>query len=219
MNAPASASRFNLADADRFGVTASVLRAIHCALAPVLLIFLPTFGRIWAHSASHALVAIFIVPVAYFTVRKGYKVHKKLWVLSSASIGVFLVIIGAFLPAFTKAENTIVPDNQAAPIVVDSSQAKSESEEYFTCDSCSSEEETTQEASCSTCASASASEATGCVDNCCPSIQMTDIGEMKLHIPPAAIVTTLGGIFLITAHAGNLCNGGYKCATEECKFC
>ena len=45
---------------DRVGVAASVLCAIHCGIAPVLLIAMPAFGRIWAHPASHALVAIFI---------------------------------------------------------------------------------------------------------------------------------------------------------------
>ncbi|MDB4401748.1 MerC family mercury resistance protein [bacterium] len=84
--------RFNEKNADRFGVAASVLCAIHCALAPILLIFLPTFGKIWAHPASHALVAIFIVPLAAFTLLKGYRKHGKRWIAVSAMAGIFLVL-------------------------------------------------------------------------------------------------------------------------------
>ena len=61
MNTAATAhpNRIQLTEktADRIGVATSVLCAIHCALAPALLIFLPTFGKIWAYSAFHALVA------------------------------------------------------------------------------------------------------------------------------------------------------------------
>lgn len=42
-------------------------------------------------------------------------------------------------------------------------------------------------------------------DSCCPSIQTNEAGEQTLNIPPASIVTTLGGICLIAVHAGNLC--------------
>ena len=78
----------DLPKADRIGVAASVLCAIHCGLAPVLLIAMPAFGRIWAHPASHALVAIFIVPLAAFSIRKGYRAHGKRWVMVSAMIGI-----------------------------------------------------------------------------------------------------------------------------------
>lgn len=42
-------------------------------------------------------------------------------------------------------------------------------------------------------------------NSCCPSVQTNEAGEQSLHIPPASIVTTLGGICLIAVHAGNLC--------------
>jgi len=95
MNTATSSPRFQLPDADRVGVAASVLCAIHCGLAPILLLALPTFGKIWAHPASHALVAIFIVPLAVLSIRKGYQKHRKRWVAITAVIGILCVLIGA----------------------------------------------------------------------------------------------------------------------------
>lgn len=49
----------------------------------------------------------------------------------------------------------------------------------------------------------------GCVGGCCPSFVVNDAGESSLHIPPASIVTTLGGVFLIMLHVINL--SGCRC--------
>lgn len=163
--------------ADRVGVAASVLCAIHCAAAPILLIALPSFGKIWAHPASHILVAIFVVPLAIFSIRKGYQTHGKRWILISASLGIFFVLGGAALPALTKG----VEAPEAAAAVEGDAEAT-----------------------------------VGCVDNCCPSIQVNEAGETSLHIPPAAIVTTIGGVFLIAAHIGNLSLAGRSCQSAQC---
>jgi len=42
-------------------------------------------------------------------------------------------------------------------------------------------------------------------DQCCPSL-VTDeaTGEASLHVPPASVVTLLGGVALVTAHIANL---------------
>lgn len=154
-----------LADPDRIGVAASVLCAIHCALAPALLLFLPAFGRIWAHPASHALVALLIVPLAVLTIWSGYRRHRSTLVASAAVLGVFLIVVGAALPALCAAPEKEIPG--------------------------------------------------ACTDKCCPSTQISATGETTLHIPPAAIVTTLGGIALIAAHLGNLrsCRAYTTCKT------
>lgn len=138
-------------DSDRIGVVASTICAIHCAVAPILLLFLPAFGRIWAHPASHALAAVLVIPLAFFAIRKGYRLHRKKRVATFAAIGMILIIAGAFAPALTATDE--VPE--------------------------------------------------GC-DKCCPSTQATATGGTVLHIPPAAILTTLGGIALIGAHLGNI---------------
>ena len=208
--AAADPNRIQLTEktADRIGVATSVLCAIHCALAPVLLIFLPTFGKIWAHPASHALVAIFIVPLAGFSLLKGYRKHRKRWIVVSASVGIFFVLFGATLPAFSKVDNPVSglvnePTNGAEPAKVEACESSCES-------------------SCEGCASEAMDEPTdteACVDGCCPSIQVSESGETSLHIPPAAIITTLGGVFLIAAHVGNLRSGVWICSVGDCPRC
>lgn len=181
MNTPnaAASTSLTLQRVDRVGVAASVICAIHCALAPILLLALPAFGRIWAHPGSHILIALLVVPLAAFSIRKGYRSHRKRWILVSASIGTFFIVIGAILPAFSKAGGI------GEPVA-------------------------------STATGSNAAEVAHCADQCCPSFQIQETGRASLHIPPAAIVTTLGGIFLIAAHIGNLCSCGHSCRTCEC---
>jgi hypothetical protein len=174
-----------------------------------LLIFLPTFGKIWAHPASHALVAIFIVPLAGFSLLKGYRKHRKRWIVVSAAVGIVFVLFGATLPAFSKVDNPASglvnePTNGAEPSKVEACESSSD------------------ESSCEECASEIMDEPTdteACVDGCCPSIQVSESGEPSLHIPPAAIITTLGGVFLIAAHVGNLRSGVWICSVGDSPCC
>lgn len=203
--------------ADRVGVAASVLCAIHCAAAPILLIALPSFGKIWAHPASHILVAIFVVPLAIFSIRKGYQTHGKRWILISASLGIFFVLGGAALPALTKgveAPEAAAVENNALPQGEETGVAEAGCESECAEGGC---EATAEEGECAAAAVEGDAEATvGCVDNCCPSIQVNEAGETSLHIPPAAIVTTIGGVFLIAAHIGNLSLAGRSCQSAQC---
>ncbi|MFT5881850.1 MAG: hypothetical protein ACI9FG_000340 [Crocinitomicaceae bacterium] len=201
-------SYFSLNHADRVGAAASVLCAIHCGVAPVLLILLPTFGKIWAHPASHALVALFIVPLAIFSIYKGYRLHQKRWVLALAAVGIFFVLSGAILPAFSHSSIGNKQEVQAA----DFNQPVGCSSDN---DSNACEKDELDKKSIET-VSSQPVEAAGCVDACCPSVEVSETGEMSLHIPPAAIITTLGGIFLIAAHIGNLCQCGHACRVKEC---
>ena len=202
-------SYFSLSHADRVGAIASVLCAIHCGLAPVLLILMPTFGKIWAHPASHALVALFIVPLAIFSIYKGFRLHRKPWVLSIAVVGIALVLIGAILPAFS--HGRIGGNKHAVPGVEPNQAAENTSKaDLGTCSSCDSLAEYDEKPS------STVDDNATCVDACCPSVEINDIGEMSLHIPPAAIITTLGGFFLIAAHVGNLCQCGHACRVKEC---
>ena len=200
--------RFNEKSADRFGVAASVLCAIHCALAPVLLIFLPTFGKIWAHPASHALVAIFIVPLAAFSLLKGYRKHGKRWIAAFAIVGIILVLFGAALPGFAKTD--------------DSSAGLASEPEPAAIETCEASCDGSSEDSCEECATENTGETAGtetCVDDCCPSIQVSESGETSLHVPPAALITTFGGLFLIGAHFGNLRAGAGTCPVDDCPCC
>ena len=201
-----TSSKLTLPKPDHIGIAASVLCAIHCALAPFLLLALPTFGKIWAHPSSHILVALLVVPLAVLSIRKGYLIHQKRWVLVTAYIGIFVVLTGAVLPAFgkeVKAPNQST--NELATI--------SESDSTFTFSV--SDEESVGESTCDD----ESEDNTQCIDNCCPTVQVSETGESFLYIPPAAIVTTLGGIFLIVAHVGNICSCGHSCRTGKCDDC
>ena len=80
---------------DRVGVIASVLCAIHCAATPVLLLFLPVFGKVWSHPASHWLMALLVVPLAGVTVATGFKRHRRKWIIASGVLGIVFVLVGA----------------------------------------------------------------------------------------------------------------------------
>ncbi len=104
-------------DADRVGVFASVLCAIHCAVTPFLLLALPTFGKIWAHPASHWGMAIVVVPIAALMMSKGYRRHRRAWVLAIGTAGVLLVLAGAAAPYLANTPeptiSTAVADDQS----------------------------------------------------------------------------------------------------------
>lgn len=224
-----------LAKADRIGIGASVLCAIHCAAAPFLLLLLPTFGKIWAHPLSHILVAMLVVPLAAFSIRRGYLTHQKRWVLVTAYIGIFVVLTGAALPAFSKEsqtpiattnelENEANADSEAEGESVftfsvsddsETEEAKTEEESVFTfsVDDEAETEDSKGEGECEM------TEDTQCIDDCCPSLQVSETGETYLNVPPAAIASTLGGIFLIVAHVGNICACGHSCRNGKCKDC
>ena len=84
--------------ADRIGVIASILCAIHCALTPVLLILMPTFGKAWAHPATHWGMALVVIPIAVMMLIKGYRKHRKKWLVGVGILGILFIIVGAILP-------------------------------------------------------------------------------------------------------------------------
>ena len=199
---------------DRIGVVASVLCAIHCAVTPLLLLFLPVFGKAWSHPASHWLMALLVVPLAAVTVSTGYKKHRRKWVIASGVLGILLVLVGAAAPSFEKAPEAGTPEVSPSSL---SAQAPEMAAGECTDSACLSE--------CGQSPAAPVSEGTGaalsqavsgasgaaCVDSCCPSIQTGADGEWRLHIPLASVLTTIGGLFLIVTHLGNLC----RCACCE----
>ena len=177
-------------DADRIGVIASTLCAIHCAVTPFLLILLPSFGRIWSHSASHWGMALFVVPIAIAMVGAGYRRHRRKWVIASGFIGIALVIFGAAVPYLE--QGPVEPPSAEPDVFVWTAgeplpTVEEKDDEPFVWEA---GEEMPGE---------------GCVDQCCPSFQIDENGKLRIHIPLASIVTTLGGLALIITHVGNLC--------------
>lgn len=184
-----AASPGRRANADRIGVIASTLCAIHCAVTPFLLIALPSFGKIWSHPASHWGMALIVVPVAVGMMTAGYRRHRRKWIIATGALGIALVVAGAIVPYL---EKTPAPASEESEVFTWSvgeelPGGEAETDEPFVWVA----GEELPEASCD--------------DNCCPSFWTDGDGKLRLHIPTASIVTTLGGLALIVTHMGNLC--------------
>ncbi|MEM7010398.1 MAG: MerC family mercury resistance protein [Verrucomicrobiota bacterium] len=189
-------------DKDRIGVVFSVLCAIHCAVTPFLLLLTPAFGRIWSHPASHWLVALAVIPLAGFSIYQGFKKHRKAWIPIFGGVGILLIIVGAALPYFeggSPAPAAAVAETEPAAedsepfvFVVGQDDVAEEEEFVFVVgqDDIAAETDADPE----------------CADSCCPSLYTDENGATRLNIPPASIVTTLGGLALILTHVGNLCS-------------
>lgn len=105
-------SRSNNSDRlDRIGGLASTACAIHCLIAPVLFLTLPAFAEIWAHPASHALMAIWVVPMALTVVIHGYRKHRQKWVSAAALVGIACILTGSALPYLPADSDTPTVDS------------------------------------------------------------------------------------------------------------
>ncbi len=199
---------------DRIGVVASVLCAIHCALTPILLLMLPTFGRAWSHPATHWGMALVVIPVAAFTIVRGFQQHGRRWIVGVGVLGMALILVGAAVPYLkdspVAAGGSLGPSS--APGLAMASMAEEDAEGGSSAE-CEREEpcaSTCESESDDHCAmeSASAAEETSMADCeedlCCPTLQASADGGWTLHIPMASMLTTLGGLSLIAAHLGNL---------------
>ena len=77
---------------DKLGVFASLFCAIHCLSAPLLFIFLPAFAEIWGHRSSHIIIALLVLPLASTVLFRGYRQHRRRWILITTVIGITAVL-------------------------------------------------------------------------------------------------------------------------------
>ena len=96
---------------DKIGGWASSACAVHCLISPVLFLTLPAFAEIWAHPASHALMAIWVVPMALTVVIHGYRKHRQKWVSVAALIGIACILAGSALPYLPADSNKLAADS------------------------------------------------------------------------------------------------------------
>ncbi len=83
---------------DRLGITASVGCALHCILTGLLFLALPGAFKIshdvltqdWIHWG----LALLVVPVAIFSIGKGFKLHKKRSTLFFGALGIVFLTAG-----------------------------------------------------------------------------------------------------------------------------
>lgn len=142
---------------DRTGILASVGCAIHCMVAPVLILVAPTLGGLWAHPLTHAIIAALVLPVAASALWRGFPAHRRRWILIAGMIGMALVALGVVLPWWGPSQPDPAPAAGAAATA------------------------------------------------CCPTVAQDEAtGALSLSVPPASIVSILGGMVLVAAHIGNL---------------
>ena len=96
---------------DKIGGLASTACAIHCLISPILFLSLPAFAEIWAHPASHALMALFVVPMALTVVIHGYRKHRQKWVSATALVGIACILAGSALPYLPADSDTLTVDS------------------------------------------------------------------------------------------------------------
>lgn len=141
---------------DRTGVVASISCAVHCMVAPLIVLLAPALGGIWVHPGVHLAIASLVLPVAGLALRKGFRAHGRRWILIGGLMGMGLVLLGTALPFF-------LSEAQAA-------------------EGCGN----------------------GVCEHCCPTLVADEDGGYRLNLPPASIVTFLGGALLVAIHVGNL---------------
>lgn len=86
---------------DRIGITASVACAIHCMIAPLLLLLLPAAGSVWSDPLVHWVLAVLVLPLAVWVIYRGYCKHGKRLTLVAAVSGSAFVVVGLVAPMFS----------------------------------------------------------------------------------------------------------------------
>lgn len=160
---------------DRIGITASVACAIHCLVAPFLLLLLPTLGTVWAAPWVHWVLAVLVLPLAMLVVYRGYRRHRKRWVLVAALGGAALVTAGLVAPHINDQPVIQAP----APALLASLGGSVNTTPV-------------------------AGETATCAEGCCPTLAVSDSGAATLGIPAGGLLTILGSFLLIAGHSGNL---------------
>lgn len=165
-------------------------------------------------------MALFVVPMAVAMLTSGYRRHRKKWIIVTGCLGIVFVIIGAILPYVEPRPAPADGSRGDAPAAV-TTEKESQDDDVFVY--VKSQEVSRQDEDVFVYVKGQEmpgdddafvyvkgeempGSSTGCVDNCCPSLVTDENGNMRLHIPPASIVTTLGGLSLIATHIGNLCS-------------
>lgn len=84
---------------DRLGITASAICIVHCVATPLVLMTLPFLAEHADHNHDrgfHWGMAAIIGPIAVLALWRGYRLHKKKFVLALGTIGLSCILLGLF---------------------------------------------------------------------------------------------------------------------------
>ena len=87
--------------ADRLGVLAAGICAVHCMAAPVVLAFAPLVSGLWTSPATHWAFAAVSLPAAISLLRRNMRHHRPgvRRILSAlATVGCTLIVLGLMVP-------------------------------------------------------------------------------------------------------------------------
>ncbi|MEO0513913.1 MAG: MerC domain-containing protein [Planctomycetota bacterium] len=160
---------------DRLGIIASLGCAVHCLVAPFLLLLLPSLGSVWSHPAAHWILAAFVLPLAGIVVWRGYGLHRKRSALVAAGLGMALIFAGLVLP--------VLPTDATTSAGVEAVQIHHAGSgfgllaEPFACTD----------------------------SFCCPTLTQDPVtGDLAMNMPAGGMVTLIGSVLLVIAHGVNL---------------
>ncbi len=176
--------------ADRLGVLAAAACAVHCLAAPIVLAILPVVGGVWASPKTHWVFAAISLPTALSLLWRSASRHSqsaRRALIGLASTGAMLVLIGLAAPGaeWSKDLSVQIPLPASGTPQVAAHIGGDHAEEVRAWAA----------------SQGSAAPQPACEDECCASITTGAGGERNFALPFASIVTMLGGVLLVTAHA------------------
>ena len=89
---------------DRLGISASLLCILHCLLTPVLIVAVPMTGAYFTHGYFHIAIAALVIPVAFWALLNGYRLHRNPRVLVFGALGLIFVSLALLQHSDIKAE-------------------------------------------------------------------------------------------------------------------
>ena len=161
---------------DRIGVVASAACAVHCLVAPLLMLALPVTGAIWSHWSVHWVLAVLVLPLACWVIYRGYRRHGRRLALVAAGLGSALIVAGLILPMV----DTDWGVSASLPAWMGGGLAAT--------------------------AGGAEVEHAACADAaCCPAVVPdAATGGWAVAFPAGGLATLLGSLFLTVAHGANL---------------
>lgn len=98
-NSNQKSSQSNKSRWDRIGIFLSSLCVVHCLLLPILMVVSPATAIFFKSEENyvHTYLLLFLIPVAFFALYSGFRMHKEKKPIFLMIVGVAFVLAGTFL--------------------------------------------------------------------------------------------------------------------------